>query len=146
MKTLYLSLEHIHAIHDTMIEEFGGSFGVRDHGSVESCAGQPMHSFGGEDLYPSLFDKAAVYAFSISENQPFIDGNKRTAATVAAAFLDINGYVMDCPKGQIYDVMMALANKQLTREELAQWFQKNSKKKSAKRRKRPKPARRRQSR
>jgi death on curing protein len=125
MKILYLSLEHIHAIHDTMIEEFGGSFGVRDRGLVESCARQPIQSFGGV---------AATYAFSISENQPFIDGNKRTAATVAAAFLDINGYEIDCPKGQIYEVMMDLANKRLTRENLSRWFQKHSKKKSAKRR------------
>jgi death on curing protein len=134
VKILYLSLEHIHAIHDTMIEEFGGSFGVRDRGLVESCARQPIQSFGGEDLYPSLFDKAATYALPISENQPFIDGNKRTAATVAAAFLDINGYEIDCSKGQIYEVMMDLANKRLTRENLSRWFQKHSKKKSAKRR------------
>lgn len=106
--------------------------GLRDAGLLESAAYQPRQSFGGEDLYPDIFSKAAAYAFSISENQPFIDGNKRTAATVAAVFLDINGFLLDCPEGQVYETMMKLANKQLTRESLADWFRKNCKQKSAK--------------
>ncbi|MCC7345672.1 MAG: type II toxin-antitoxin system death-on-curing family toxin [Deltaproteobacteria bacterium] len=132
MKCIYLELDQILAIHDTLIEEIGGSMGLRDAGLLESAAYQPRQSFGGEDLYPDIFSKAAAYAFSISENQPFIDGNKRTAATIAAVFLDINGFLLDCPEGQVYETMMKLANKQLTRESLADWFRKNCKKKSAK--------------
>ena len=132
MKCLYLELDQIMAIHDTLIEEIGGSLGLRNPGLLKSGAHQPQQSFGGEDLYPDLFSKAAAYAFSISENQPFIDGNKRTAATVAAVFLDINEFLLDCPEGQVYETMMKLANKHLTRESLAEWFRKNCKKKSPK--------------
>lgn len=132
MTVSYLSVEHIVAIHDTLIEEFGGSFGLRDRGLLESAAMQPQQAFGGEDLYPTLFEKAAAYAFFISENQPFIDGNKRTAASVAGVFLDINGYALDCPSGQVYDVMMKLANKTLTRDRLADWLRENSAQKRGK--------------
>lgn len=128
MPTVYLTFEHIMAIHDTLIEKLGGSFGLRDRGLLESAIYLPMQTFGGEELYPDLFEKAAVYAFSISENQPFIDGNKRTAASVAAVFLDINGYQLDCPQGQVYETMMKLANKQLSRDELALWLKKNTQK------------------
>lgn len=126
MAIQYLSIEHVVGIHDVLIQEFGGSFGLRDPGLLESSVLQAQQSFGGEDLYPSLFDKAATYAFSISENQPFLDGNKRTAASAAAIFLEINGYEVDCPQGQIYETMMQLANKQLTRAQLSDWFKKNS--------------------
>ncbi|MBL7686274.1 MAG: Fic family protein, partial [Deltaproteobacteria bacterium] len=78
-KIQYLDLEHVMTIHDLMIDEMGGSYGVRDMGLVESATMQPRQSFGGFELYPSLFEKAAAYAFFLSENQPFIDGNKRTA-------------------------------------------------------------------
>ena len=128
----YLSVGHIIAIHDTLIEEFGGSFGLRDHELLESASTQPMQSFGGEDLHPTLFDKAAAYAFFISENQPFIDGNKRTASSVSAVFLDINGFELNCPSGEIYETMMNLANKRLSREGLVKWFKKNSLKKGRK--------------
>ena len=66
MSIFYLSVEHIIAIHDTLIKEFGGSFGLRDPGLLESAASQPEQSFGGEDLFPTLFEKAAAYAFFIS--------------------------------------------------------------------------------
>ncbi len=126
MKIHYLELEHVIAIHDILIEELGGSFGLRDQGLLESAVRQPEQSFGGHELYPSIFDKAAAYAFFISENQPFIDGNKRTAASTAAVFLDLNGYEINCPPGKIYEVMMKLANRKLKKEALAEWFRANS--------------------
>lgn len=132
MTVSYLSAEHIVAIHDTLIEEFGGSFGLRDGGLLESATMQPQQAFSGKDLYPTLFEKAAAYAFFISENQPFIDGNKRTAASVAGVFLDVNGHELNCPSGEVYDVMMKLANKKLPRNQLVDWFQKNSVKKRRK--------------
>lgn len=132
MSTAYLTLDHVIALHDTLIEEFGGSFGLRDKGLLESAITQPMQSFGGEELFPTVFDKAAAYAFFISENQPFLDGNKRTAATVAAVFLDLNAFEVNCPVGGIFDVMMKLANKEISRDDLVMWFRKNSVKKTKK--------------
>lgn len=129
MNIQYLDLEHVIAIHDTLIEELGGSLGIRDQGLLESAISQAQQSFGGYELYPTLFDKSASYAFFISENQPFIDGNKRTAVSSAGVFLDINGYVLDCPSGELYAMMMKLANKKLKKEDLSKWFEKHSIKK-----------------
>lgn len=129
MNTKYLEVEHIVSLHDVAIEKFGGTLGTRDHKLLESAAHQPRQSFGGEELYPTLFDKAAAYAYFISENQPFLDGNKRTAISTAAVFLDVNGYEIDAPQGALYEVMMDLANKRMTREEFTDWFRKNSKRK-----------------
>jgi death-on-curing protein len=117
------------ALHDIGIREFGGTMGLRDKGLLESAAFQPQQSFGGEELYPTLFDKASAYAYFISESQPFLDGNKRTAISAAAVFLDLNGYEVRVAQGAIYDVMMEVANKRMDRNQLADWFKKNSRKK-----------------
>ncbi len=128
MTVLYLSVEHVLALHDISIQEFGGIFGLRDKGLLESAVLQPMQSFGDQDLYPTLFDKAAAYAFFISENQPFLDGNKRTAISTAAVFLDLNGYGLKSASGTVYEVMMDVSNKRMDKDQLAHWFRKNSKK------------------
>ena len=142
MSIQYLLLEHMIAIHDTLIGEFGGSFGLRDLHLLESAIAQPTHSFGGQDLYPTLYEKAAAYAFSISENQPFIDGNKRTAASTASVFLELNGLEITCAEGQIYELMMNLANKRLSREGLNNWFRQNTRKIRGKKTKAPTKSRR----
>lgn len=105
----YLSLRTVAAINERMVAGFGGVAGVRDRGLLESAVAQPMQTFGGADLYPSIVEKAARLAFGIVENHPFVDGNKRTAAACAAAFLGINGYAFVPPEGELADVFIGLA-------------------------------------
>lgn len=73
---VYLNKELILEIHQLQLEEHGGASGIRDHGGLESAIAQPQASFGEEDLHPTVFDKAAAYAFHIAEAQAFVDGNK----------------------------------------------------------------------
>jgi len=75
--TRYLTVDEVALIHSRLIEQSGGSTGLRDAGSLESAVSQPLASFGGEDLYPTFVEKAAALAFSLVKNHPFIDGNKR---------------------------------------------------------------------
>ncbi len=124
---IYLTKRQVLAIHDVLIEKYGGIKGLRDEGLLESALAQPRQSFFGEDLYKAIFSKAAAYGFSLSENQPFIDGNKRVAVSVMATFLMVNRLRMTCDQENLYKTIMKLANKQLTREELARWLKKNSK-------------------
>jgi death-on-curing protein len=105
----YLSLRTVAAINERMVAGFGGVAGVRDRGLLESAVAQPMQTFGGADLYPSIVEKAARLAFGIVENHPFVDGNKRTAAACAASFLGINGYAFAPPEGELADVFIGLA-------------------------------------
>ena len=73
----YLTLVEVLNLHDQIIEQSGGALGVRDLSALESALAQPRMTFGGEDLYPTLVDKAAALGFSIIMNHPFVDGNKR---------------------------------------------------------------------
>ncbi len=70
-----------------------------------------------------LFDLAAAYAFHLAQNQPFIDGNKRTAITTALAFLELNGVSTSAiPNNELYDAMIAIAEKRLDKTGLAEIF------------------------
>lgn len=95
---IYLSDEQVIELHDILIKKFGGLLGFRDRGLLESSIANPMMAVFGEELHKSVYDKAAAYLFSISRNHPFTDGNKRTAAASALAFLRING------ESPVYDV------------------------------------------
>ena len=74
----FLTLIEVLELHRRIIGQSGGAFGIRDVGLLESAIAQPRMTFGGEDLYPSLLEKAAALGFSIIMNHPFVDGNKRT--------------------------------------------------------------------
>lgn len=73
----YLSLAEVVELHRIIIEQTGGSSGLHDMGALESAMAQPRMTFGGNDLYPSLVEKAAALCFSLVKNHPFVDGNKR---------------------------------------------------------------------
>ena len=71
----YLTLEEVLILYERVMQVSGGMSGVRDYGSLESAIAQPQMTFGGEDLYPSLIEKAAALGFSLIQNHPFFDGN-----------------------------------------------------------------------
>lgn len=75
----FLNIFQILELHRHLLDEFGGISGVGDFGALESALAQPEMTFGGEDLYPTLIDKASVLAYSLCMNHPFTDGNKRVA-------------------------------------------------------------------
>jgi death-on-curing protein len=75
---MMIAKETLLKLHELSIIKYGGSMGIRDEGLMESAIARPYQSFGGEDLYPTVFEKAAAIAESIIINHPFIDGNKRT--------------------------------------------------------------------
>ncbi|HCU24956.1 MAG TPA: type II toxin-antitoxin system death-on-curing family toxin, partial [Deltaproteobacteria bacterium] len=66
--------------------------GIRDRGLLEPAISQPQQSAFGEDIFQDVPSKAAAYAFYLSENQPFLDGNKRIATAAALTFLRLNGF------------------------------------------------------
>ena len=129
MPVEYLELSHVIAMHRVLIEKYGGLAGIRDGGLLESALAQPQQTAFGEELFPDIFSKTSAYAFYLSENQPFLDGNKRIATAAALTFLRLNGYDLKVPEKALYETIMNLANKRLSREGLAQWFKKFSVKK-----------------
>lgn len=122
MEPDFLSLEEVLEFHQQQLAAYGGINGVRDQGLLESAVAMPQVSFGGEYLHTDLFHMAAAYAFHLAENQPFLDGNKRTALMAALVFLDLNGYVVLDPAERLYEAMLAIATKQFDKEQLAELF------------------------
>lgn len=79
MEFRFLTLEDVLELHALQIEAYGGATGIREQSLLESAVMMPQASFGGSYVHSDVFEMAAAYAFHIAENQPFVDGNKRTA-------------------------------------------------------------------
>lgn len=119
----YVTLEDVLHLHEEIIAETGGSPGVRDVGSVDSAVANPSRTFGGADLYPTLVDKAAILLWSLVQNHPFVDGNKRIGFGAAVLFLRLNGRTIEAPVAEAEAVVLAVAAGQTTREVLCQWLE-----------------------
>ena len=121
---VWVELDVVLAIHDEQLAEHGGQPGVRDPGLLESALGRPRNQFAyGE---PSITRLAASYAFGISRNHPFLDGNKRTSLVVAELFLELNGYELIASDAQCVATFLQLAAGELTEDQLAEWITANS--------------------
>ncbi len=108
------------SLHEEQLARYGGLTGIRDQGLLESAVAMPQMTFGSEYLHQNLFEMAAAYAFHIAENQPFLDGNKRTGLMAALVFLDINGYLVIDEEMRLYNAMIAIANKEIGKTELGE--------------------------
>ncbi len=101
---------------------YGGSYGVRDASALDAALHMPQAQFGGEFLHPTVFHMAAAYGFHLSQDHPFLDGNKRTAGMAMFTFLRLNGLEPIATEAQYYDAMMAVAGGQMSKEQLADWL------------------------
>ena len=115
----FLELEDVLLIHERQLAKYGGASGMRDQGLLESALAQPRTTFGGEFVHADPFAMAAAYAFHIAENQPFVDGNKRTGVLAAVVFLELNGYIVEEPPSRFYEAMIAIAQRRLDKDGLA---------------------------
>jgi len=88
---IFLSLGEVLEIHRDQIDRYGGHPGIRDIGLLQSALAMPAAGFGGRFLHTDLFEMAAAYLFHITQNHPFVDGNKRTGAVASLVFLSLNG-------------------------------------------------------
>ncbi len=116
---VFLDIEDVLFIHAEQLPVYGGSAGIRDRGLLESAVAMPRASAGGLFAHEDLFAMAAAYAFHIAQNQPFLDGNKRTGLLAAIVFLDLNGVTIDDPEGVLYEAMIAIAERRMDKSDLA---------------------------
>lgn len=128
MKLRYLSAEDILRIHSIVLDETGGSHGVRDQGVVFTLENLPRQSAFEKELYPTIFEKAGVYSRSIILNHPFVDGNKRTGVTSASVFLEDNGFKLTAKEGELEKFAIRIILEKLEISDIADWFKKHSKK------------------
>ena len=124
----YLTAEQILYIHDRLTNETGGSHGVHDLNGLLSAVGLPQGRFEKNNLYPTLFTKAAALRDSLIRNHPFVDGNKRTGMTAGALFLRLNGYVLKTANADLVKVALGVAQSQFSLEQIAAWLKENTQK------------------
>lgn len=120
--TLYPSVEETIAVHAKLIARFGGSEGIRDRAALESAVARPQSGY-----YSDLIQEAAALWESLSQNHAFVDGNKRVAVTMTAAFLRVNGYRLEFNDLEAYGFLNGLYESGRMRfEELERWLREHA--------------------
>lgn len=115
-------------VHDEQVTKYGGLMGVRDWNMFESACLQPYASFGGRDLYSTIYLKTAAFIRSMIKDHPFLDGNKRTAITVGQIMLELNACKFIGKRLETYNLLLKVANQNLSVDEIADWLKKHTKK------------------
>lgn len=108
-ETEFLEVEDLLIIHRNQIELYGGSHGLRDEKLLDSAVNAVQASFDGEHMHRTVYERASAYIYYISQNHPFIDGNKRTALAAGLVYLDINGIEIDDPNEELYEMMIEVS-------------------------------------
>jgi death-on-curing protein len=122
--TVWLSQALVLGIHDEQLAEHGGAIGVRDDGLLERALARPLnHASYGE---PDLAALAALYAVAITQNHPFVDGNKRTAFAAMVTFIWLNGGTFGPPEVEATVTMLRLAAGDLSDDEFVTWVRANT--------------------
>jgi len=123
----YIQIEQALVIHADKIERYCGSHGIRDLSFLESALFRSQATFSGEDLYQTVFDKAAALLHFLVLNHLFVDGNKRTGITTTLIFLLLNGKTIDVSNKEIIQIVLDISAKKYPINEISSWLEKNTK-------------------
>ena len=107
---IYLNQNQVLKLHKRIIKEFGGINGIRNEAFLESALANPLQTFTGQDLYPTILDKAIQLCYGIIKNHPFLDGNKRTGLHSLLILLNINGLKIEIAHDELIDIIFNVAN------------------------------------
>lgn len=118
----YPSKEQIVFLHQELIRTSGGLNGIRDEGLLDSAVLSPLQSFEGQDLYPSLIDKASRLAFGLISNHPFIDGNKRVGTHAMLLLLYLNDMELAYEDEDLIQIILRIAAGEAEEEDLHDWI------------------------
>lgn len=121
---LFLTLDEVLQLHEYQIEHFGGDPDVLDLRLLESAIAQPCATWDGQFLHPDLASMAAAYLFHIVQDHAFRDGNKRTGAHAAIAFLGINDVDVDYPTDEAEALTLGVAKGEVPKEQVIEFFHK----------------------
>jgi death on curing protein len=119
MNTVFLTLDEVLRVHAHQIATYGGSPGIRDVGLLESALAMPETTAFGEDLHPTLHEKAAAYLFHLTKNHPFIDGNKRVGLAVCLTFLALNGLWVQATEDELVSLVLETVSGERSKADIA---------------------------
>ena len=120
-----MTKEQILLLHTQLIETTGGSNGIRDVGLLESALESPFQSFDGEELYPSIWAKAARLCYGLVKNHALVDGNKRIGVHAMLVFLSVNGYELEYTQKELSNLILDVAADKKQYKDLLQWLLKH---------------------
>jgi len=118
----YLSLGEVLQLYRQIIAQSGGTQGIRDLDALESALAQPRVTFGGQELYPTIIEKTSALGFSLIQNHPFVDGNKRAGHAAMETFLVLNGFEIDASVDEQERTVLQVASGKLERDEFTAWL------------------------
>jgi death-on-curing protein len=116
----------VEQLHKVLIDNFGGTQGLRDRAALDSALSRPFQTFDNKDLYPSVIEKAASLIESILINHPFIDGNKRTGYLLLRLFLLNNGLDITASQDNKYEFVINIASGTLKYDGIVSWLASNT--------------------
>jgi len=122
---IILTTDEIIELHEKLIIATGGSHGLRDVGLLESAVLGCTQTFGGEDIYPTVVEKASRMAYSICKNHPFIDGNKRVAVTALLVTLRMNDVQLSFSQKELIVLGLGIADGSISYEDIIEWVNTN---------------------
>ena len=125
---IILTADEVTELHKKLIMATGGSYGLRDIELLESAVMGCNQTFGGEDLHPSVVEKAARMAFSICMNHPFVDGNKRVAVTALLVILRLNSVPVSYTQQELIALGLGIAEGRIDYDGIVVWIHTHIKK------------------
>jgi len=119
---MILTVDEIIRLHTTLTMRTGGSDGLRDRGLLESAVYSAETSFGGQEIYPTVAEKAARLLFALVSNHPFVDGNKRIGVLVMLVTLRLNGIALRYTQAELIELGLSAASGELDYDAVYDWI------------------------
>ena len=119
---IFFKFEQVVKLYGSLIAKTGGLNGIRDVNLLDSALKSPFQTFGGIELYPNIFDKATQLCYSLIENHPFVDGNKRIGVHLTLLFLSVNGEIIEYSQQELIDFGLGIASGKICKEEIKKWL------------------------
>ena len=124
---IFFKFEQVIKLHSSLIAKTGGMNGIRDENLLDSALKSPFQTFGGNELYPDILDKASQLCYSLVENHPFADGNKRIGVHLTLLFLKLNNVNIEYSQTELIDFGLSIASGKMNKNEIKTWLLKHIK-------------------
>lgn len=119
---IFFEYEQVVKIHRSLIEKTGGMDGIHDAQLLDSALKTPFQTFGGNNLYPDILDKASQLCYSLIENHPFVDGNKRIGVHLMLLFLKLNNIEVNYSQQELIDFGLDIASGKMSKNDIKGWI------------------------
>ena len=119
---IFFESEQVIKLHGSLIAKTGGMDGIRDENLLDSALKSPFQTFDGSELYPDILDKASQLCYSLVENHPFADGNKRIGVHLTLLFLKLNNENIEYSQAELIDFGLNIASGKMNKDDIKAWF------------------------